>query len=133
MSGSPRLDLARPSNSAVSQGTRHDEKEGEHAQTFEPCCSDDHCGRGPCRLGDGRHGGSDSNRGCDGSCPGAECDRPGTLGGTFSVAADVSARGQVVGESTTAGDAEGHAFSWTKTGGMVDLGTLGGTGSGALP
>ena len=55
----------------------------------------------------------------------------GTLGGTFSVAADVNARGQVAGESSTAGD-EIHAFSWTETGGMVDLGTLGGTGSGAL-
>ena len=51
----------------------------------------------------------------------------GTLGGTSSVAAAVNARGQVVGDSATAGDVEGHAFSWTEAGGMIDLGTLGGT------
>jgi probable HAF family extracellular repeat protein len=53
----------------------------------------------------------------------------GTLGGTFSEAVDVSPSGQVVGVSTTVGDArfgELHAFSWTQKGGMVDLGTLGG-------
>src|SRR5260370_26017069 len=53
----------------------------------------------------------------------------GTLGGTFSGAIAVSNSGQVVGESTTAGDTENHAFSWTAGGGMVDLGTLGGTTS----
>ena len=53
----------------------------------------------------------------------------GTLGGTSSGAIAVSASGQVVGESTTAGDTATHAFSWTAGGGMVDLGTLGGTNS----
>jgi probable HAF family extracellular repeat protein len=50
----------------------------------------------------------------------------GTLGGTFSGAFAVSDSGHVVGWSFIAGDAEGHVFSWTKQGGMVDLGTLGG-------
>src|SRR5207245_72610 len=53
----------------------------------------------------------------------------GTLGGTSSGAIAVSASGQVVGESTTAGDTATHAFSWTAGGGMVDLGALGGTTS----
>jgi len=48
----------------------------------------------------------------------------GTLGGTRSYANAVNDSGQVVGESTTAGDASTHAFSWTQAGGMVDLGTL---------
>src|SRR5207245_1958234 len=51
----------------------------------------------------------------------------GTLGGTNSDAIAVSGSGQVVGESSTAGDTASHAFSWTSGGGMVDLGTLGGT------
>src|SRR5215467_5346189 len=50
----------------------------------------------------------------------------GTLGGTFGEATAVNAHGQVVGHSYIAGDAEFHAFSWTQTGGMIDLGTLGG-------
>jgi probable HAF family extracellular repeat protein len=53
----------------------------------------------------------------------------GTLGGSFSQAWAINARGQVAGTSTTAGDAATHAFSWTATGGMIDLGTLGGSGS----
>ena len=53
----------------------------------------------------------------------------GTLGGSFSQARAVNASGQVVGTSTTDGDAETHAFSWTATGGMIDLGTLGGSES----
>src|SRR6266849_4209352 len=56
----------------------------------------------------------------------------GTLGGTDSGAIAVSDRGQVVGESTTAGDTAVHAFSWTAGGGMVDLGSLGGTTSVAI-
>ena len=56
----------------------------------------------------------------------------GVLGGTFSFASAVSPSGQVVGESTTAGNAAIHAFSWTQAGGMVDLGTLGGDSSAAL-
>ena len=51
----------------------------------------------------------------------------GTLGGSFSYATAVSASGQVVGYSTTLGDVASHAFSWTEAGGMVDLGTLGGS------
>jgi len=50
----------------------------------------------------------------------------GTLGGTFSSAADVSADGEVVvGQSYKAGDTVFHAFRWTQ-GTMTDLGTLGG-------
>ena len=49
----------------------------------------------------------------------------GTLGGTISEARDVNDNGQVVGFSRTSGDVTSHAFSWTATGGMVDLGTLG--------
>jgi probable HAF family extracellular repeat protein len=56
----------------------------------------------------------------------------GTLGGTFSEAIAVNARGQVVGGSNTIGDTASHAFSWTAGGGMVDLGALpGGNQSGA--
>src|SRR2546422_10256861 len=46
----------------------------------------------------------------------------GTLGGTFSDARAVNARGQVVGASTTAGNAETRAFSWTPAGGVIDSG-----------
>jgi probable HAF family extracellular repeat protein len=65
----------------------------------------------------------------------------GTLGGTSSTVGvtdttrgpdgAINASGQVVGQSRTAGDSEWHAYSWTQSGGMVDLGTLGGTVSGA--
>jgi probable HAF family extracellular repeat protein len=48
-----------------------------------------------------------------------------TLGGSFSLADAVNDSGRVAGWSTTAAG-ELHAFSWTQTGGMVDLGTLGG-------
>ena len=47
----------------------------------------------------------------------------GTLGGADSSAVAVNDSGEVVGWSDTpAGDQ--HAFSWTASGGMVDLGTL---------
>jgi probable HAF family extracellular repeat protein len=53
----------------------------------------------------------------------------GTLGGTYSSAADVNTQNQVVGTSTTA-DGSNHAFLWQE-GVMIDLGTLGGTTSDA--
>jgi probable HAF family extracellular repeat protein len=40
--------------------------------------------------------------------------------------------GEVVGDSGTRGDRQFHAFSWTRARGMVDLGTLGRTNSGAV-
>lgn len=62
---------------------------------------------------------------------GEEAPRPlvfdlGTLGGATAAARAVSQSGQVVGTSTMAGETESHAFSWTRGGGLVDLGTLGG-------
>jgi probable HAF family extracellular repeat protein len=59
----------------------------------------------------------------------------GTLGGTDSFGLAISGSGQVVGHSHTPGDGATHAFLWTPTapngasGSMIDLGTLGGTGS----
>ena len=50
----------------------------------------------------------------------------GTLGGTFSIATAINDEGQVVGGSATAGDAELHAFIWSKLEGMKDMGSLGG-------
>jgi probable HAF family extracellular repeat protein len=48
----------------------------------------------------------------------------GTVGGFGSEANAVNNRGQVVGRTVVG--FELHAFSWTKKGGMLDLGTLGG-------
>ena len=64
----------------------------------------------------------------------------GTLGGDFGSATRVNETGQVVGFASIAGTRPcvvspglcplaTHAFSWTKAGGMVDLGTLGGRDS----
>jgi len=50
-----------------------------------------------------------------------------TLGGR-SFPNDVSSLGQVVGWSATAGGAT-HGFSWTQAGGIVDVGTFGGSSS----
>lgn len=56
----------------------------------------------------------------------------GTLGGTFGETFALNNRGQVVGSSSAAGDAECRAFLWDKTAGMRDLGTLGGEGAVAI-
>jgi probable HAF family extracellular repeat protein len=53
-----------------------------------------------------------------------------TLGGNNSATTAMNAAGQVVGWAQTSGGSS-HAYSWTKSGGMVDLGTFGGTSSGA--
>jgi probable HAF family extracellular repeat protein len=63
----------------------------------------------------------------------------GTLGGSTAGAGDVNNAGQVVGASALPGDPPGvpgvdpftHAFLWSRNTGMIDLGTLGGTRSGA--
>jgi len=62
----------------------------------------------------------------------------GTLGGWRVVPAAVSNRDQVVGRSSLIPApvpvfefGQGHAFSWTPAGGLVDLGTLGGPSSAA--
>ena len=49
-----------------------------------------------------------------------------TLGGTYGEGSAINASGQVTGWTSTADDAEGHAFLWNGTT-MQDLGTLGGT------
>ena len=54
----------------------------------------------------------------------------GTLGG-WTNASDVNDSGQVVGLSETL-DGRRHAYSWTRAGGLVDLGTLGGSESVAV-
>jgi probable HAF family extracellular repeat protein len=52
------------------------------------------------------------------------------LGGNFSGAVAVNNQGRVVGVTSGAHDPyHQHAFSWTATEGMVDLGTLGGSNS----
>ncbi len=50
----------------------------------------------------------------------------GTLGGKRSFPDAINAQGHAVGGSDTSGNAEFHAFLWTRDDGMVDLGTLGG-------
>lgn len=55
----------------------------------------------------------------------------GTLGGTFSEADGISARGALTGNSTPPGDSEVHGFL-LENGVMTDLGTLGGQ-NGAVP
>ena len=48
----------------------------------------------------------------------------GTLGGDTSYAFGINDSGEVVGYSYLADNVTRHAFIWTVTGGMVDLGTL---------
>ena len=48
----------------------------------------------------------------------------GTLGGSYTVARAIDARGRITGQSSTKSD-QRHAFLW-RNGRMIDLGTLGG-------
>jgi probable HAF family extracellular repeat protein len=50
----------------------------------------------------------------------------GTLGGIASYASGLNSAGDVVGASYLVGDQTFHAFLWTSSGGMQDLGSLGG-------
>jgi probable HAF family extracellular repeat protein len=54
----------------------------------------------------------------------------GTLGGTFGVAYGINSAGKVGGGATLA-NGDQHSFLWTQSGGMRDLGTLGGPNSAA--
>jgi probable HAF family extracellular repeat protein len=56
--------------------------------------------------------------------PGKSPQELGTLGGTNSVAISLINAGQVVGVSSLPGDLVSHAFSWSASGGMQDLGTF---------
>ena len=56
----------------------------------------------------------------------------GTLGGSSATPNDINDAGHIVGESSPPGGGD-HAFLWTPSGGMVDLGTLGGSFSVARP
>src|SRR5215510_9219234 len=53
-------------------------------------------------------------------------------GGKVSSAVDINDAGLAVGYSFLRGDRASHAFVWTLTGGMQDLGTLGGGSSAAV-
>ena len=57
----------------------------------------------------------------------------GTLGGRESGATVINSRGQVAGYSLLADGQTTHPFRWTASGGMQDLGTLGGEGTVAIP
>ena len=52
----------------------------------------------------------------------------GVLGGPFtqSTAVAVNARGAVVGNSYSMDGGEAHGFMWTASGGLIDVGSLGG-------
>jgi probable HAF family extracellular repeat protein len=54
----------------------------------------------------------------------------GTLGGTFGVAYGINNAGKAGGGATLA-NGDQHSFLWTQSGGMQDLGTLGGPNSAA--
>jgi len=49
----------------------------------------------------------------------------GTLGGGWSLATSVTNNGEVTGQSVLSNNTTSHAFFWTQSGGMTDLGTLG--------
>jgi probable HAF family extracellular repeat protein len=53
----------------------------------------------------------------------------GNLGGKYAEALAINNLGQVVGDSSLAGNSVYHAFLWTPNGGMQDLGSLGGQNS----
>jgi probable HAF family extracellular repeat protein len=51
----------------------------------------------------------------------------GTLGGCCSWAEFINDKGQVSGEISVLGNGINHAFLWTASAGMIDIGTIGGT------